>query len=729
MIEPLCITGHGQHFTRKGTGQSYPTVALADIRDLVDNPPRVDKAQGQWLIPSSHNTSEARYLAEQMAHGSYHYLWADLDHQPPPIERTAEVLRQSLPRCCFEVYTSKSATEGRQKARILIPLDQPLSSADWVLAQQALNLILEANGITPDTANTGAVQLCLLPNSGPFYGAISERTAPFLSTEALAPWVQQMRAQIEAQEAETTKRREEARQRREQRQSAGGQSLIDAFNASYTVEDVLLQANYSQQGSRFRHPASETGSYSANVKDGRVHSLSPNDPLYTGGGGGGAHDAFSAFCVLFHDHDEKAAIRDAGDNWLSISNESWNKVQRREYAQAQAAEVDISALLGKAQEQGQKGQQAPKPAFRFIPEHELKTTPARYCIKPVLPSESVGILFGESGTFKSFLALDMGLAIAGGLDYHGMAVKTPGPVFYLAGEGHAGLAKRITGWKLHHDIGRPLPFYVSQTPAALYDARAAATVSEAITGLVEQSGGDTPSLLVVDTLMTNFGGGDYKDGNDITALLNNLVQYARIPFGCTCLVIHHVGHGEKGREAGAYQLRANSDFRISAERHGDTTTLTCLKSKDEAEWPPVSFTMQSVDLGFTDDDGEPVTTLVPVLTDTPTRTKARPMPPGVTYAADTLAQAIRANGGDKAHLEDWRAIFYDGHTADSPEAKKKAFQRARADLVNGNLAVVSGDHYRLTDCAATPWTNAHGWRVALSISGELASNDDMEEAA
>ena len=47
------------------------------------------------------------------------------------------------------------------------------------------------------------------------------------------------------------------------------------------------------------------------------------------------------------------------------------------------------------------------------------------------------------------------------------------------------------------------------------------------------------------------------------------------------------------------------------------------------------------------------------------------------------------------HLEAWRPKFYSLSTADSQDAKNKAFQRVRKDLVKLNQLSVADDIYRL----------------------------------
>ena len=49
------------------------------------------------------------------------------------------------------------------------------------------------------------------------------------------------------------------------------------------------------------------------------------------------------------------------------------------------------------------------------------------------------------------------------------------------------------------------------------------------------------------------------------------------------------------------------------------------------------------------------------------------------------------------HLEDWRSLFYAGHTGDNEDTKKKAFLRARKRLVDKGFFEVTDDIYSIRD--------------------------------
>ena len=353
---PAMVSGFGQYHTNEADPEKpekkltpYAMIDLAGIRSLVDEPQQVDKSEAQWFIPSS---LSSRTFATQEQRGEYWMLWADMDTDPKPLSEVEAILRQIITGADFEIYTSSSAREDYQKGRILIPLGKPLPGGDWVLVQHILNNKLQAAGITPDIKSEGPAQLCYLPNRGAFYDKRSVRGGYCFDPTSWANEIEAIQQEIDRKEKEIKERKTLAKGRREARTTTEGLSLIEAFNQSYTVEEILIRAGYDQRGDKFRHPHSASGSFSASVKDGRVHSLSSSDLLYTGGGGGGAHDAFSTFCVLYAGGEQSDALKLAGEQWLTIAGEPWNKVKQREWAQRKAAEelagIDLSGILNQA---------------------------------------------------------------------------------------------------------------------------------------------------------------------------------------------------------------------------------------------------------------------------------------------------------------------------------------------------------------------------------------------
>jgi hypothetical protein len=350
-LMPSFCSGYGQFHTDEPGKENripYLLITLEEIRRLVDNPQQEDKSLAQWLIPSP---LLSRSFQEQEANGEYGIVWADIDQNAIGIHGIAGIIEFLFPGYDYEIYTSRSATQDNQRCRILILLNKPLSGSNWVICQQILNDKLQDNGITPDRASERPAQLCYLPNRGEYYDSKSKRNGTFFDPSLeWADEIKNKQDEITLKAAELERLSNEAKLRRETLKSNSGTSspdLIGAFNQTHTVQDILLQAGYDQKGNNFRHPKSESGSFSANVKDDKVHSLSSNDPLYTNGGGIGAHDAFSAFTVLFHAGNRNAALRDAGDKWVMNGSEPWNKEydqQRIKDAFSPSCDLDVPPI-------------------------------------------------------------------------------------------------------------------------------------------------------------------------------------------------------------------------------------------------------------------------------------------------------------------------------------------------------------------------------------------------
>jgi len=209
-----------------------------------------------------------------------------------------------------------------------------------------------------------------------------------------------------------------------------------------------------------------------------------------------------------------------------------------------------------------------------------------WLVNKILCRNSIGTMFGDSGTMKSFVALDLGLSIACGLDYHGHKVHQGG-VVYVCGENFHGTPKRVMAWCMENDIDTEteVPFFITRLPVALIDETSMVCLADDILKSCEN-----PALIIVDTLSANFGQGDESSNSDVGQLLANVSTYFS-GLGACVMFVHHVGHGAKDRERGAYALRANVDFRIQVDKPADSPslTLTSLKVKDGALFSPIAF--------------------------------------------------------------------------------------------------------------------------------------------
>jgi hypothetical protein len=206
-----------------------------------------------------------------------------------------------------------------------------------------------------------------------------------------------------------------------------------------------------------------------------------------------------------------------------------------------------------------------------------------HLIESMVPKNGMTVLYGPSGTFKSFVALDWALSVAAGIPWFGRQVQQA-PVVYVAGEGVAGMKLRIQAWQLSHGGADPTEhFHLLPNAVNLLDTDEMVRVAGALAG-VNMELGQPCGLLIVDTMARALVGGDENSARDVGLFIANLDEIVR---PLASLVVHHSGK-DGGVERGSSALRGAADSMIKTERSEKdkrNLTLKCAKSKDAEEFP------------------------------------------------------------------------------------------------------------------------------------------------
>ena len=154
---------------------------------------------------------------------------------------------------------------------------------------------------------------------------------------------------------------------------------------------------------------------------------------------------------------------------------------------------------------GQDAKIRGKSAFRLLPVGDLEIKPVSWLIRDFIETDTLALLFGDPGTYKSFLSIAFACCVASGKDFFGHKVKQ-GTVIFIAGEGMNGLARRFKAWGIRNQVDlKDMPLFVSYTPAGLSDPEQVQSVLDAVEGTVSEHG--APVLVVVDTVARNYGAG------------------------------------------------------------------------------------------------------------------------------------------------------------------------------------------------------------------------------
>jgi hypothetical protein len=214
--------------------------------------------------------------------------------------------------------------------------------------------------------------------------------------------------------------------------------------------------------------------------------------------------------------------------------------------------------------------------------------PPDFLVVDFIPRAGVSMLFGESGTYKTFIMLDAALAIASGRPFLGrIAVKHQGLAIYCAGEAPSGIAlARVPAWLAHRGVS------VEEVAATFRIVRAVPTLADP-SGLVELADNialeqGPVRLIVLDTAARMTGGEDENaaaTGNRIIAMAEEL----RERFDCAVVFVDHAGKDVTRGARGSSAKKAGVDASFSVERIKDAGVIkiVCDKQKDADEAKPM----------------------------------------------------------------------------------------------------------------------------------------------
>ena len=233
------------------------------------------------------------------------------------------------------------------------------------------------------------------------------------------------------------------------------------------------------------------------------------------------------------------------------------------------------------------------------------TKNVRWLVKGLVPEDSMGMIFGASGTYKSFIAIDMALHIAHGMDWAGLRTKQ-GPVAYIAAEGGAGISRRLKAWRNQFGLVETNNLHICITPFLLTAQDEMAHMKAAIAKFPQP-----PSVVIIDTLSQTFSG-DENSSSDIGTYLRMINSEIRAAFNCTVIVIHHTGHSAAERPRGSSAITANLDFILGVfkpDPEASRAKVGVHKMKDGDKVDDLYFNMTRLVLGE-DSDGDEISSLV-----------------------------------------------------------------------------------------------------------------------
>lgn len=295
--------------------------------------------------------------------------------------------------------------------------------------------------------------------------------------------------------------------------------------------------------------------------------------------------------------------------------------------------------------------------------------PVEWLIPGEIPKRGLTVLFGPSGTGKSFLALDYALKLA-----------QKSPVVYVAGEGQSGYPGRVKAWRKHHhtNVGN---LYMCMGAVSFMDDNDLSNFIQAVESITSK-----PDIIIVDTLARSMLGADENSSRDMGKFVAACEQVQHY-FDCAVMIVHHTNKAGVA-ERGSGALRGGADSMIKLVDEDDLIRVECAKSKDAREFEPRYMKLLPVDIGAVDRDGNKVMPPVIVDAEKVIQTDADDLTTYQVNVLETLAMSIYEYGASYSEL-----------SSSLPEINERTLQRVLSRLKTLDFIEQASkrEPYRLTN--------------------------------
>ena len=192
----------------------------------------------------------------------------------------------------------------------------------------------------------------------------------------------------------------------------------------------------------------------------------------------------------------------------------------------------------------------------------INRPPVEWLIKNILPRRELTQFFGGSGAGKTFVVLDMMLAICRGGEWNGHKIN-PGRVVYICAEGAGGFISRLKAYAHHHNVDlKNIPFGIIPNTPNFRDVNDVKAIAEKVKAFGQVD------AVVVDTLIQVIPGADENAGKDMSLAHKHcylLIELTR----ATCVLVAHAGKdasrgvrgwsGQKGDLAAQFEITVKED--------------------------------------------------------------------------------------------------------------------------------------------------------------------------
>jgi hypothetical protein len=235
-----------------------------------------------------------------------------------------------------------------------------------------------------------------------------------------------------------------------------------------------------------------------------------------------------------------------------------------------------------------------------------KIKPLPWAVKGLIPTDGITVLYGASGSGKTFLAAHLALCVASGSDFLRHKVKKKGAVVYIAAESPNSLERRLAVMSQLNKIGYSNFKFKGDEISIFKGNIDLFNHPDNVIGAIElfHDALDDVGLCIIDTLSAAFAGLDENSGD--MAIVVKQAEYIQRKLLCPVVIIHHTGKDVGRGLRGHSSLRGNIEQALYVEGLANPRLIKVDKIKDEKIGDETTFDLISIDTGILDDDGSPV---------------------------------------------------------------------------------------------------------------------------
>jgi KaiC/GvpD/RAD55 family RecA-like ATPase len=296
------------------------------------------------------------------------------------------------------------------------------------------------------------------------------------------------------------------------------------------------------------------------------------------------------------------------------------------------------------------GARSPKPEmsiewFREAADSAL-SEPANPLIEDLLDEGGFSVVYGDSGSGKTFIVLNMGFHVAAWLPWNGKRVQR-GLVVYVAAEGGKRIRRRIAALQKRYrqEYGDGAPDPLLALVRYQIDLRSSDADLNALIALVraaEEKTGEKCVWLIVDTLSRAMAGGDENSPVDMGRIVAAADRF-RAETGAHFTYVHHTGKDAARGARGHSLLRAATDTEIETPAE----SLIPTKQRDGELGFRIGFKLVDIMIGK-DPDGLAVKSAVVewLSVIAPAANPKREPPPSKRLLMSVVERAIAEAGFD-----------------------------------------------------------------------------------